>query len=87
MKLDLGAAFEQNFSAMKVLDWSQLEMFDYVGSQQQNSAFQQSRDYKKAIQCTMTLRALVNTSYLLPTLKLRQKHMTCIVTALLCLEM
>ena len=70
MKLDLGAAFEQNFSAMKVLDWSQLEMFDYVSSQQQNSAFQQSEDtINKAIQCTMTLRALVNTSYLLPTLK------------------
>ena len=44
MKLDLGAAFEQNFSAMKVLDWSQLEMFDYVGSQQQNSAFEQSEE-------------------------------------------
>ena len=44
MKLDLGAAFTQNFSAMKVLDWSQLEMFDYVGSQQQNSAFQQSEE-------------------------------------------
>ena len=36
---DLGAAFEENFGAMKVLDWSQLLMFDYVGSQQQNSAF------------------------------------------------
>ena len=58
MKLDLGAAFEQNFSAMKVLDWSQLEMFDYVGSQQQNSAFQQSEETInkfKAIQSTMTL--------------------------------
>ena len=44
MKLDLGAAFEENFSAMKVLDWSYLEMFDYVGSQQQNSAFEQSEE-------------------------------------------
>ena len=55
---DLGAAFEQNFSAMKVLDWSQLQMFDYVGSHQQNSAFQQSEETInkfKAIQSTMTL--------------------------------
>ena len=37
---DLGATFEENFSGMKVLDWSWLQMFDYVGSQQQNSAFQ-----------------------------------------------
>ena len=29
---------------MKVLDWSQLEMFNYVGSQQQNSAFHQSEE-------------------------------------------
>lgn len=55
---DLEAAFEEKFSAMKVLDWSQLQMFDYVGSQQQNSAFQQSEETInkfKAIQSTMTL--------------------------------
>ena len=55
---DLGAAFEQNFSAMKVLDWSQLQMFDYVGSDSNKilSAFQQSEEtINKAIQSTMTL--------------------------------